>query len=167
MSLPDAAGLPSRQNWFDREDYPTSSSEEMSLSFSHNNSSSHVGLKHALLIIKRMTAPQLVRTMCVLLQTKIKAFMPKSSSTQTTFPCNMTDMIRLYRPHSKPIYCKPTYWKYAVEAATASVPPSRACISTLNLATWWRRYWHKAKRVIWTTHVTHAPNNFIKRGSAA
>ena len=32
-----------------------------------------------------------------------------------------------------------------------------ACISTLNVATWWSRYRHTVKRVAWTTHFNHAP----------
>ena len=61
---------------------------------------------HLLICVKNKptTTPQLVRTMCILLETKTKAFKQKSSSKSTTFPCNTTDMIRSSRPHRKPIY---------------------------------------------------------------
>ena len=68
---------------------------------------SRVRPKQALLIIKVLAAPQLVRTMCVLLQTKIIALWPKSSSKQPVFRCTMTNMIRSHRPHSKPVHGNP------------------------------------------------------------
>ncbi len=85
--------------------------KELGMSLSDNNSPSHVCQKQTLLIIKRMTTPQLIRTMCILPQTKMKAFKPESSSRKNTCSCNTTDMIRLYRPHSKPIHGRPTLLK--------------------------------------------------------
>ena len=168
MPLSDVAALPSSKTGPPDKTLPLqlpTCTKEISWLFSDNNSSSR--MRRALLILKVLAAPQLVRTMCVLLETKIIALWPKSSSTHECFAAIwQTWSAQIDRTASRSMASRCSGKKSSKEQLYL-FSLHAACISTLNMATWWRRFRFKVKRVTWTTHFNHAQNIFTERGSAA
>ena len=62
-------------------------------------------------------------------------FMTKIIQHAPVFRCNMTNMIRSHRPHSKPVHGKPMLWKKSSKEQLYLFSLHAACISALNVAT--------------------------------
>ena len=127
MSSPDASALPPSKNWSARQDSPTS------ITYMHK--------RDKLIILRQQLvfsyASRIVDTQGTgrtaigshdvrLTRNKIHSFMTKVIQHARVFRCNMTNMIRSHRPHSKLVHGKPMLWKKVVQGTTVSVQSSRS-----------------------------------------
>ena len=129
MSSLDVSALPPSKNWSARQDSPTSITYmherdalvvlRQQLVFLYASKASTVdnqGIGHT------ATGSHDVRlTTC-----KNHSFMTKIIQHARVFRCNMTNMIRSHRPHSKLVHGKPMLWKKVVQGTTVSVQSSRS-----------------------------------------
>ena len=127
MSSLDVSALPPSKNWPARQDSPTS------ITYMHKRDKLVV-LRQQLVFsyASRIVDTQGTGRTAIgshdvrLTRNKNHSFMTKIIQHARVFRCNMTNMIRSHRPHSKPVHGKPMLWKKVVQGTTVSVQSSRS-----------------------------------------